>query len=83
IPELDPAQNNGANQFAFDDFSNGLTQGLENSFYQIGADVVIASRPELGYSLGSLGDDPTSAVIIENVNIDDLGGRNFIFQDLV
>lgn len=83
IPELDPAQNNGANQFAFDDFSNGMTQGLENSFYQIGADVYIVSRPELGYNLGSLGDDPTSAVVIENVNIDDLGGRNFIFPDAV
>ena len=83
ILESDAAQNNGANQFAFDDFSNGLTQGLESSFYQIGADVVIASRPELGYSLGSLGDDPTSSVIIENVNIDDLGGSNFIFPDAV
>ncbi|MDJ0572901.1 MAG: hypothetical protein QNJ53_28210 [Pleurocapsa sp. MO_192.B19] len=43
----------------------------------------IVSRPSLGYSLGSLGDDPTSQVIIEGVNIDDLGGRNFIFLDAV
>lgn len=83
IPEFDAAQNNGANQFAFDDFSNGMTQGLESSFYQVGADVYIVSRPELGYSLGSLGDDPHSLVIVEGVNIDDLGGRNFIFPDAV
>ena len=83
IPEDALGQNNDANQFAFDDFSNGMTQGLESSFYQVGADVYIVSRPELGYSLGSLGDDPTSAVIIEGVNIDDLGGRNFIFPDAV
>ena len=82
VAELDAAQNNGANQFAFDDFSNGLTQGLDSSFFQIGSDVVINSRPELGYNLGSLGDDPTSSVILENVNIDDLGGSNFIFQDV-
>lgn len=76
-------QNNDANQFAFDDFSNGLSQGLENAFYQIGADVYIDSRAALGYNLGSLGDGSASTVIVENVNIDDLGGRNFIFQDSV
>ncbi|HHP7232801.1 MAG TPA: M10 family metallopeptidase C-terminal domain-containing protein, partial [Xenococcaceae cyanobacterium] len=68
-------------QFAFDDFSNGMTQGLESAFYQIGADTVILSRPELGYNLGKLGDGTVSGVVLENVNIDDLGGANFIFPD--
>lgn len=68
-------------QFAFDDFSNGMTQGLESAFYQVGADTVIVARGELGYGLGNLGAefDTTSRLVIENVNIDDLGGGNFIF----
>ena len=71
----------GTEQFAFDDFSNGMTQGLESAFFQEGADVIIGSRPELGYSLGSLGTAELneSLIVIENVNIDDLGGSNFIF----
>ncbi|MDJ0532011.1 MAG: calcium-binding protein [Xenococcaceae cyanobacterium MO_207.B15] len=77
---------NGNDQFAFDDFSNGLSQGLENAFFQVGSDVYIGSRPELGYNLGSLagtGDVGNglneSSIIIENINIDDLGNANFIF----
>ena len=72
---------NEAAQFAFDDFSNGMTQGLESAFYQVGADVIIGSRPTLGYDLGSLGTAPLneSQIVIEGVNIDDLGGFNFIF----
>jgi len=87
VTEGDPAQNNGANQFAFDDFSNGLTQGLESAFYQVGSDVYIGSRPELGYGQGSLsgGGEGSglneSSIIIENVNIDDLGGSNFIYAE--
>ena len=67
----------GNSQYAFDDFSNGMTQGLDSSFYQVGANVIIDARPTLGYDLGSLGD--SGQIIIENVNIDDLGGFNFIF----
>ena len=71
----------GTSQFAFDDFSNGMTQGLESAFFQEGADVIIGSRPTLGYNLGSLGTAPLnqSQIVIQNVNIDDLGGSNFIF----
>ncbi len=71
----------GASQFAFDDFSNGMTQGLESAFFQEGANVIIGSRPTLGYNLGSLGTAPLnqSQIVIQNVNIDDLGGSNFIF----
>ncbi len=71
----------GTSQFAFDDFSNGMTQGLESAFFQEGADVIIGSRPALGYDLGSLGTAELneSRIVIEDVNIDDLGGSNFIF----
>ncbi|MGK7892736.1 MAG: calcium-binding protein [Xenococcus sp. (in: cyanobacteria)] len=71
----------GNTQFAFDDFSNGMTQNLASAFYQVGADVIIGSKPELGYNLGSLGTAPLnqSQIVIQNVNIDDLGGFNFIF----
>ena len=72
----------GTAQFAFDDFSNGMTQGLDSAFYQEGNNVIIDAREVLGYGLGSLGTDAPgqqSQIIIENVNIDDLGGFNFIF----
>ena len=69
--------------FAFDDFSNGMTQGLNSAFFQIGADTYIVARGQLGYGLGELGDnfDKTSGVKLEGVNIDDLGGFNFIFPE--
>lgn len=63
-----------------------MTQGLESAFFQIGADVYIGSRPQLGYNLGSLAGTGNvgnglndSFIVIEKVNIDDLGGSNFIF----
>ncbi|MEM9276263.1 MAG: calcium-binding protein [Cyanobacteria bacterium P01_F01_bin.143] len=68
----------GASQFAFDDFSNGMTQGLDSAFYQEGANVIIDAKEVLGYGLGNLGTE--GQIIIENVNIDDLGGFNFIFE---
>ncbi|GAB4539440.1 MAG: hypothetical protein Tsb0014_29840 [Pleurocapsa sp.] len=81
--ENDATGNDGKSQFAFDDFSNGMTQGLESAFYQMGSDVYIGAKPELGYGLGSLGEGPVngSGIIIKNVNIDDLGGSNFVFPD--
>ena len=81
LTDFDLGGIDGNSQFAFDDFSNGMTQGLESAFFQQGADVIIGSRPDLGYDLGSLGTAPLnqSQIIIQNVNIDDLGGSNFIF----
>lgn len=73
---------NEGDQFAFDEFSNGMTQGLQSAFYQMGANVIIGSRPQLGYNLGSLGDANLneSQIVIVGVNIEDLGGGSFIFE---
>ncbi|MDJ0648770.1 MAG: calcium-binding protein [Xenococcaceae cyanobacterium MO_188.B19] len=67
-------------------FEFGLKEGLESAFYQRGADVFIGSRPVLGGGYGSLQGTGgfgnglnQSVIILEDVNINDLGGGNFIF----
>ena len=78
----------------YDVFEFALTEGNQSVFFQAGSDVVIASRPVLPFGIGSLGtDNPgnplgigldpdtreiVQGVVLEDVNIDDLGEANFI-----
>ncbi len=78
----------------YDVFEFALTEGNQSVFFQAGSDVIIASRPVLPFGIGSLGTsnpgnplgiglDPDTreivqGVVLEDVNIDDLGQANFM-----
>jgi Ca2+-binding RTX toxin-like protein len=69
----------------YSDFKNGMNQGLQSAFLQIGADTYLYARPLLGYDLGSFTGGAglnESYIVIKNVNINDLGQANFRFVDL-